>query len=384
MRSSKFPISKFTLVAMVTLLAIGLVGFTRPAGADTPAGSAVTGHTTWLCLPGQAHNPCTPDLTVSRVSFTNPAVAMVRAKPAAHPKIDCFYVYPTVSDQKTPNANLTVDPQEVSIAQFQAAMFSRVCKVYAPMYRQLTLSNIGGAATPAQQALAYGDVRTAWSTYLHLYNHGRGVVLIGHSQGAFLLRRLITTQVDTSASARRLMVSAILLGGNVTVRNGSDVGGDFRHIRACHSATQTGCVLAWSTFGTTPPGDAVFGRTTTPGLQVLCTNPAALAGGTGLLNPLLPTRPFAPGSSIAAGISLLGIRTPPASTPWISAPGSYSAQCVSNGGASVLEVAPRNGAPALHPSPLATWGLHLVDVNIAFGNLLGIVAAESASYHPPH
>ena len=156
-------------------------------------------------------------------------------------------MYPTVSDQKTPNANLTVDPQEVSIAQFQAAMFSRVCKVYAPMYRQLTLSNIGGAATPAQQALAYGDVRTAWSTYLHRYNHGRGIVLIGHSQGAFLLRRLITTQVDTSASARRLMVSAILLGGNVTVRNGSDVGGDFRHIRACHSATQTGCVLAWST-----------------------------------------------------------------------------------------------------------------------------------------
>jgi hypothetical protein len=89
-RSSKFPISKFTLVAMVTLLAIGLVGFTRPAGADTPAGSAVTGHTTWLCLPGQAHNPCTPDLTVSRVSFTNPAVAMAHAKPAAHPKIDCF------------------------------------------------------------------------------------------------------------------------------------------------------------------------------------------------------------------------------------------------------------------------------------------------------
>jgi len=307
---------------------------------------------------------------------------VVHRSAASRPPIDCFYVYPTVSDQKTPNADLTVDPQEVSIARFQAAMFSRVCAVYAPMYRQLTLANIGGAATPAQQALAYGDVLTAWQTYLRQYNHGRGVVLIGHSQGSFLLRHLVATQVDPSAAERRLLVSAILLGGNVTVRKGSGTGGDFHHVTACRSARRTGCVIAYSTYGSTPPADSLFGRTTAPGLQVLCTNPAALGGGSGTLDPILPSRAFAPGSTINAGIGLLHFRVPPVTTPWVSAPGAYTARCSTAGGADVLTIAPRGAAPLLHPSPVASWGLHLVDVNIALGNLVVIVGHQASSYHP--
>ena len=141
-------------------------------------------------------------------------------------------------------------------------------------------------------------------------------------------------------------------------------------------------MIAYSTFGATPPADSVFGRTTAPGLQVLCTNPAALRGGTGLLDPILPTRPFAPRSSIAAGIGLLHFGVPSVSTPWVSAPGAYTAHCSTAGGASVLAITALGGAPRLHYSPLATWGLHLVDVNIALGNLVGVVAREAAAYHP--
>lgn len=377
-------------LAVTTLVGAGLPTATAgaaPATTSTAVAPTTTPSVTawpstaWLCRPGIPANPCTPDLTTTRVSFTRGILGVTRATVARRPPVDCFYVYPTVSDQKTPNADLTVDPQERSIARFQAAQFSRVCQVYAPMYRQLTLANIGGAATRAQQALAFGDVLAAWRTYLHRYNHGRGVVIIGHSQGSFLLRKLIATQIDPNASARKLLVSAILLGGNVTVRTGTGIGGDFHHIAACRSATQTGCVIAYSTFGTVPPADSVFGRTTAPGLQVLCTNPAALRGGTGLLDPILPTRAFAPGSSIAAGISLLHFGIPPVTTPWVSAPGAYSARCSTAGGASTLVISPLGGAPHLQPSPLASWGLHLVDVNIALGNLVGIVASEAASYH---
>jgi len=371
---------------LLALAAITLV-VTVPAGsgiASAAPSSATTSSppTVWLCLPGAAHDPCAPDLTVTRVSFAGGPREVAKGSPAPHPAIDCFYVYPTVSDQRTPNADLTVDPQERSIAGFQAAMFSHDCKVYAPMYRQLTLTAIAGAVTPSEQALAYGDVLRAWQTYLHRYNHGRGVVLIGHSQGAFLLRTLMATQIDPHPAARRRLVSAILLGGNVTVRRGAGTGGDFHHIEACRSASQTGCVIAYSTFGTVPPADAVFGRTTVPGLQILCTNPAALRGGTGILDPILPTRPFAPGSSIAAGIGLLHFSVPPVATPWVSAPGAYSARCSTAGGADVLTITPRAGAPALHPSPLASWGLHLVDVNIALGNLVGVVARQAAAYRP--
>ena len=380
-------------VRLLVLTVLVLVGTGVPAvgaGADTTASPAATAPTAgavptvWLCRPGTADDPCTPALTTTRVSFTRGTVGVTRATVAARTPIDCFYVYPTVSDQKTPNADLTIDPQERSIAEYQAAQFSRVCRVYAPMYRQLTLANIGGAATRAQQALAYGDVLQAWRTYLRRYNHGRGVVLIGHSQGSFLLRALITAQIDPNASVRRLLVSALLLGGNVTVKRGTGIGGDFHHIGACRSATQTGCVIAYSTYGSVPPADSVFGRTTAPGLQVLCTNPAALGGGTGLLGPILATRPFAPGSSIAAGIGLLHFTVPEVPTPWVSAPGAYSARCSTAGGASALVIAPVAGAPLLHYSPIASWGLHLVDVNIALGNLLGIVARQSTAFHRPH
>jgi len=379
------------LLALTVLVLVGAgvpatAAATGAGAGATPAPSTTTTTTTvptvWLCRPGMADDPCTPDLTTTRVSFLRGTVGVTRATVAARPPIDCFYVYPTVSDQKSPNADLTVDPQERSIAQYQAAQFSQVCKVYAPMYRQLTLANIGGAATRTQQALAYGDVLHGWQTYLRRYNHGRGVVLLGHSQGSFLLRALITSQIDPEASARKLLVSALLLGGNVTVKEGTGVGGDFHHIAACRSAVQTGCVIAYSTYGTVPPTDAVFGRTTAPGLQVLCTNPAALGGGTGLLDPILPTQPFAPGSSIAAGIGLLRFTVPPVRTPWVSAPGAYTARCSTAGGASALLVAPLAGAPRLHYSPIPSWGLHLVDVNIALGNLLGIVAREAAAYHP--
>ena len=111
------------------------------------------------------------------------------AAPAKDPPIDCFYVYPTVSDQTTENANLDIDPEEKAVAVQQAARFSQVCKVYAPMYRQITLKTINSAgrhhgwARRQARDLAYGDVLSAWQDYLAHYNNGRGVVLIGHSQG---------------------------------------------------------------------------------------------------------------------------------------------------------------------------------------------------------
>jgi hypothetical protein len=373
-----------TLVLAVVIAIAGAAAGADPVAATGTTTTSPTPATVWLCRPGLADNPCTPNLTTTRTSYAGVVSAVNRTQAAARPAIDCFYVYPTVSDQKTPNADLTVDPSQRSIALYQAALFSRVCHVYAPVYRQLTLANIAGNATPGQQALASGDVLQAWQTYLRQYNHGRGVVLIGHSQGSFILRRLIATQIDPRPAVRKLLVSAVLLGGNVTVKKGSDTGGDFHHIRACHSASQLACVIAFSTYGATPPADSVFGRTTAPGMQILCTNPAALGGGTGLVDPILPTRPFAPGSTIAAGISLLGFTTPAADTPWVSAPGAYSARCSSAGGANVLSISPRNGAPQLHPSPVPSWGLHLVDTNIALGNLVGIVSSEAAAYRSTH
>ena len=153
--------------------------------------------------------------------------------------------------------------------------------MFAPVYRQLTLHALfsGQPITDEALQLAYSSAAEAWQTYLRDYNHGRGVVLIGHSQGSYILRRLISERIDPNPALRQRLVSALLLGGNVTVKHGRGIGGDFENVRACRSSDQLHCVVAFSTFNGPVPANAGFGRTTVPGQEVLCTNPAALGGG---------------------------------------------------------------------------------------------------------
>ncbi len=346
------------------------------------AASAASVHTVWLCFPGHSPDPCTPGLSTTVYTPTFRRLRVEHPRPVANPNIDCFYVYPTVSGQPTGNANLQIDPEERSIALYQAARYSQYCRIFAPMYRQLTLAAIGQGTptTTPNAALPLGDVRAAFRAYLRHYNHGRGFVLIGHSQGSFVLRQLIATDIDPKPAVRRLLVSAILMGGNVLVKAGKDSGGDFKHIPACHSARQLGCVIAFSTFDQPVPTPSLFGRSSTAGDQVLCTNPAALGGGSGAVDPTFPSKPFDPQSMLSASIKLLGITEPMPKTVWSSAPGAYSAQCSSANNANVLEITAQHGAPTPNPTPAPDWGLHLMDANVALGNLIGIVRSEAAAF----
>jgi hypothetical protein len=346
------------------------------------AASAASAKTVWLCKPGQSPDPCNPGLATTVYSPTLQPQGVIHPKRVKNPAIDCFYVYPTVSDQKGPNANLHVDPEERSIALYQAARYSQYCRVYAPMYRQITVPALesGNAETPAELKLPVADVRAAFQTYLRRYNHGRGFVLIGHSQGSFVLEQLIAKDIDPKPARRDQMLSAILMGGNVMVKSGTTVGGSFRHIPACTSNTQLSCVIAFSTYDQPPPANSLFGRATKRGQQVLCTNPAALGGGAADVDPIFPSAPFAPGTLIALGISLLKLTQPHPSTVWSSEPGAYRAHCSSAGGAHVLQISSLDGAQVATPSPDPTWGLHLLDANIELGNLLTVVKDEAHAY----
>src|SRR2546425_11834569 len=267
-----------TFVIPAVLALVWLLGFPSAVGA-------VDDTTVWLCRPGLADNPCTPGLDTTEVSPTGAVLGVEHVAADPSPDVDCFYVYPTVSDDPGANSDLSIDPEERSIALYQAARYSQVCRVFAPMYRQLTVTQIlkgPGAITPEMIAIAYGDVVRAWQTYLARYNEGRGVVLIGHSQGSFNLRQLIVDYIDDDPAIRSRLVSAILLGGNVLVKEDKTFGGEFQHVRGCTSARDIGCVIAFSTFGGPVPPNAIFGRVSGPlggidsgRLDVLCTNPAA-------------------------------------------------------------------------------------------------------------
>lgn len=349
----------------------------------------------WLCRPDHlTDNPCTGSLTATRVDVDGKPVGRETKPVPAHQPIDCFYVYPTVSSQPTTNADLSIDPEQIAIAQQQANRFKESCKIYAPVYRQLTIAGIfdPSAITAANSALAYAGVRDAWRSYLKHDNHGRGFVLLGHSQGSFVLRQLIRSEIDRNASVRRRLVSAVLLGGNVLVKKGSDRGGDFQNIPACRRDGQTGCVVAYSMFNATPPKDASFGRVDSgfdgatgaraKRLQVLCTNPAALSGGSARLHPYARSEPF-PGTLGIAVNAFIG-PLPAVDTPWIIPGGRYDARCSTAGGASVLLVKASQGARDFVPSPDPGWGWHLGDANLALGDLTKVVAAQERAYVAAH
>jgi hypothetical protein len=150
-------------------------------------------------------------------------------------------------------------------------------------------------------------------------------------------------------------------------------------------------VIAFSTFDTTPPDDTLFGQGDNyfaavfheprgAGLEVLCTNPAALRGGSAPLDFIEPTRAFAPGTLISAAIDLLDLPLPRANTTFVASPDAFTGRCVTDNGARVLKVAPRAGTPTPKPSPDATWGLHLLDMNIAQGDLLRLLKSQIAAY----
>jgi hypothetical protein len=360
-----------------------------PSATGTPAPS-VTADTVWLCRPGLANNPCAGNLTATAIT-ANGSTSLQPAAPAQDPAIDCFYVYPTVSRQKGTNATLKIDPEERAVAVAQAARFSQVCNVYAPMYPQLTLAAIAKPQSIglASAVAAYQGVWSAFRDYMANYNHGRGIVFIGHSQGTYMLTAMLKAEVDSVPENRRLLVSALLLGGNVTVPIGKTVGGDFANIPACGSMTQIGCVVAYSSFARTPPANALFGRAdsalnlfgrgSSDSMQVLCVNPASPAGGSGSLIPYLPTQGLS--ALLGANAPKLPIST---KTPFVTYPGEFSARCRTAGAATWLQVDrtanPNDHRPGVSNVGSARWGLHVLDVNIALGNLVDLVRSEAAAY----
>ena len=352
------------LIALVVAFSI--------AGALLASAGAMAAHANvvWLCKPGKRPDPCTAGYSTTFVTRTLHPYRTT--DPARHPpKIDCFYVYPTISTQPTTYSSRRIEPSELAVAHLQIARLSQECRVYAPMYRQITLVARlhGNQETPAELSKPLSDVRAAFDQYLTRDNDGRGFVLVGHSQGSRVLRLLIAQDVDPVPAVRDRMLSAILPGGNVLVKRGSDVDGDFRHVPACRTRTSLGCVIAYSTFDQTPPAASLFGRSANPRDEVLCVNPAALIGAR-TITPIFPTTGF--------GLGMLPSPIP--TTVWTAEPNAYQAHCVTDAGARVLKLDPLAGAQTPVPAPTVDWGLHLLDLNIEQGDLVKLIGTETSAY----
>ncbi|HEY5721286.1 MAG TPA: DUF3089 domain-containing protein [Allosphingosinicella sp.] len=343
----------------------------------------------WLCRPGR-DDACAKPLATAGLD-PNGYGPVGATRPAANPAADCFYIYPTISRDPGDNSDLNPGIEEQAVVAVQLARFAGVCKTYAPIYRQATLTALQKALTGVNVernfGLAYADVRNAWRHYLENDNKGRPFVLIGHSQGSIMLS-LLLQEIENSPAAGR-MLSAMLIGYNIEVPEGQTVGGTFKKTPLCTRAGETGCVVTFVSFRATnpPPPGSLFGRSARPGMTIGCTNPATLARGSAMLDSYWYAGPGLTSTQDPVAWSSAG--APPAT--FLRTDDLVTAACVNRGQVGYLAVSvnadPDDGRTDRIPGDVMIggkivpgWGLHLADMSLAMGDLIELVEAQSEAY----
>ena len=375
------------------MIAVTAMVAAAPAPAQTAAATQATDYSkdsSWLCLPGRK-DVCSTPLPTTALNpngYGSTGLSTV----AKDPSIDCFYVYPTVSNDQGLNSDLIVGREERLTTETQFARFASVCRPFVPIYRQMTVASIAAYAAGADisQAgmLAYGDVAAAWRNYIRTRNKARPFVLIGHSQGSLMLQQLIAREIENDPVVAQRMKLAIIPGYDVIVPQGKLVGGTFKKTPLCSRPGETGCVMSWTSFRekNVPPPGAIFGYSDQPGMTVGCVNPALPGSRAWVkLDSYWFTRSTLPVPGGPIQWSTEG--SPP--TPYVRTEELVSAKCINDGQRGYLSVHTNadpndkrtdrvGGEVGLLGMFLPGWGMHLADVAIAQGDLIREVGEISA------
>lgn len=245
-----------------------------------------------------------------------------------------------------------------------ASAFNAAEALWAPKYRQATFGAFLADRPDRTRALdlAYGDVREAFQTFLAIVPDGQPIVLVGHSQGALHLKRLLRDEVAGTPLAGRI-AAAYVIGWPVSLAHDLPAMG----LPACTAAGQPGCVQSWLSYA--EPADpqltlAAYARfpaldgQSPGGSPFLCSNP--LTGSIGGSAPASANRgTLVPDATMTAG-SLV-----PAAVP---------ARCAADG---VLLI---GSPPAMGPYVLPGNNYHVYDLLLFWANVRADVAARVAAH----
>jgi pimeloyl-ACP methyl ester carboxylesterase len=185
---------------------------------------------------------------------------------------DVFFIHPTTFTKKRYKdiSNASIDDPYINAKTdytsilYQASVFNRSCRVFAPRYRQAHIHNFFSSDKIAAEkafALAYEDIKNAFDYYLQRYHTGRPIIIAGHSQGALMAEQLLKDYFENKPLKNKL-VAAYILGWPVPTTY-------FSSLKMCGDSLQTGCLISWRTYrkGYIPP---LLKKETVP---ALATNP---------------------------------------------------------------------------------------------------------------
>lgn len=335
----------------------------------------------WACRPEVSGDACDIDLTAVEV-LPDGTTQIVPHVAAADPQVDCFYVYPTVDLSLKAGLHQDLGDHEEAFRSVgvQAARFSEVCRVFAPLYRQVKIGTYS-AREAIQEACfdaAFDDVLAAFDHYIEHDNQGRDFVLIGHSQGAQITSRLLRERIEPDAALHARLIAALPIGWQIGTDAGGSVGGSFAATPVCTSAEQLGCVIGYRSFAAQnsyPAQDTAFAEG-----RGVCVHPGDVAGG----GPAPLTRTFLPADLGDSGSHPPGVAE---QAPFVLYRDYYTAECVRQDESAALAVSPALAAGDTRPNPLdftttllsGKLGTHVFDVHLALGDLLDVVAVKIAA-----
>jgi hypothetical protein len=372
----------------VLLLALLVSGCRRghssadpPPPKDSPASPAQ-----WLCRPDRPTDPCrSSDLTATEIRPDGSRV-IVSHHPADHPKVDCFYVYPTVDLELVPgnHEDLNEARRQTMTTIAQAARFTEACALWVPLYRQVTLGTYLQPKETLERGLAraFSDIERAFGEFLAKADPTRKIVVVGHSQGAEMVVRVLRRFFDDDPALRARLLLAMPIGGDVDAPSGKTSGGTFKNIPACTTANETGCVVAYRTYAA---GENVDPDRWAPpsGRETLCVDPSVADAGN-RDEPHRFSRAYF-GLWPETRRHLRGVDG--ITTPFVLLRDFYSGRCVRGpGGFAYLEASqvPPHGDTRVSPVDFANrrlrigkLGLHVLDMQLAQGDLVDMVSRRA-------
>jgi Protein of unknown function (DUF3089) len=215
----------------------------------------------WMCNPMKSTDISRQQplaLTVQKADLSTDHVIHY-THPVTNTGVDIFYVYPTI-DTNMKAGNTAFANINTTLAKFiyseQVGIYAQFGRVFVPYYKQANIGVfIDSSLSDCDQAhymeIAYRDIEAAFDNYLKYYNKGNRIILIGHSQGAFLVRFLLRKRFDNNPSLRSKLIVAIAGGeANYSATN-SRTGGSLQNIKtfpAVDSPLECGCLITWRTW----------------------------------------------------------------------------------------------------------------------------------------
>jgi Protein of unknown function (DUF3089) len=281
-----------------------------------------------------------------------------------------FFIHPTTYLKKA-HWNAPADDADARriaevIVRTQASVFNRSAEIWAPRYRQATFGAFVTDQPEARQALdlAYRDVAEAFDAFVAATPPSRPIVLAGHSQGSFHLKRLLADKVKGTPLARRI-VAAYAIGWLVETTSDLPAMG----MPACSAPDQTGCVISFLSYA--DQADTAMmrsayarfagaGGVTGSAARYLCSNP--LTGGIG----------GAAAASANQGATVPDLKFEKAQFT----PGLVGAACASD---ATLRI---GAGPDMGPFVLPGGNYHVYDYALYWANLRADFARRVAAWTP--